>query len=46
MIAYELASRHWRQGIGSNAVAAVLAELRAHHGVDSFVAVRVEGDSR
>ncbi|MBV8605372.1 MAG: GNAT family N-acetyltransferase [Pelomonas sp.] len=38
-IAYELGSRHWRQGIGSAAVRAMLAELRAHYGVRRFVAV-------
>ena len=38
-VAYELNSRHWRQGIGSSAVGAVLDELRAHYGVHSFVAV-------
>ena len=38
-VAYELASRFWRQGIGSDAVAAVMEELQAHYGVRSFVAV-------
>jgi len=39
LIAYELASRHWRQGIGSAAVAAMLTELRVNHPVGLFVAV-------
>lgn len=39
LVAYELASRHWRQGIGSAAVAAVLAELQGAHGVQWFAAV-------
>jgi len=39
LVAYELNSRHWRQGIGSDAVAAVLEELRAHYGVRRYVAV-------
>jgi RimJ/RimL family protein N-acetyltransferase len=38
-VAYELASRHWRQGIGSSAVRAVLDELRTHYGAQTFVAV-------
>jgi RimJ/RimL family protein N-acetyltransferase len=38
-VAYDLASRHWRQGIGSSAVRAMLDELRTHYGVQSFVAV-------
>ena len=38
-VAYELGSAHWRQGIGSSAVRAMLEELRAQHGVHSFVAV-------
>jgi RimJ/RimL family protein N-acetyltransferase len=37
-IAYELASRFWRQGIGSAAVTGMLAELAASYGVSSFVA--------
>jgi RimJ/RimL family protein N-acetyltransferase len=39
MVAYELGSRYWRQGIGSTAVAAVLGELREHYAVEYFVAV-------
>jgi RimJ/RimL family protein N-acetyltransferase len=38
-VAYELASRHWRQGIGSGAVAAMLEELGASYGVTLCVAV-------
>jgi RimJ/RimL family protein N-acetyltransferase len=38
-IAYELASRHWRQGIGRAAVQAMMAELGARNGVHTFVAV-------
>ena len=38
-IAYELGSRHWRQGIGSSAVAAMLDELRHAYGVHTFAAV-------
>lgn len=39
LVAYELASRHWRQGIGTDAVQAMLGELRARYGVRTFVAV-------
>ncbi|MGC1817041.1 MAG: GNAT family N-acetyltransferase [Casimicrobiaceae bacterium] len=38
-IAYELASKFWRQGIGSSAVSAMLAELAAEYGVHTFLAV-------
>ena len=38
LIAYELASRFWRKGIGSSAVAAMLDELRSGYGVHQFVA--------
>ena len=38
-VAYELNSRHWRQGIGSSAVQAMLRELEAQYGVETFVAV-------
>jgi len=37
-VAYEVASRHWRQGIGSAAVRAMLQELAGHHGVHTAVA--------
>ena len=38
-IAYELASKFWRQRIGSTAVDAVLAELGTSYRVNTFVAV-------
>jgi RimJ/RimL family protein N-acetyltransferase len=38
-IAYELASRFWRRGIGSMAVGAMLAELGTNYGVSTFVAI-------
>jgi hypothetical protein len=38
-VAYELGSAHWRQGVGSSAVRAMLEELRAPPGVRTFVAV-------
>ncbi|WP_338847293.1 GNAT family N-acetyltransferase [Massilia sp. W12] len=39
LVAYELASRFWRQGIGSNAVSAMLQELHAAYRVDLFCAI-------
>ena len=39
LVAYEFASRFWRQGIGSASVAAVLAELSASYGVAHCAAV-------
>jgi RimJ/RimL family protein N-acetyltransferase len=38
-VAYELGSRHWRRGIGSCAVLAMLDELRTAYHVHTFVAV-------
>ena len=38
-VAYELASRHWRQGIGNAAVAAMLTELRLNYAVHRYIAV-------
>lgn len=38
-VAYELHSRHWRQGIGGSAVRAMTEELRLHYGVHTLVAV-------
>lgn len=38
-VAYELASRFWRRGIGSCAVRAMLEELTSRHDVRTFVAV-------
>jgi [ribosomal protein S5]-alanine N-acetyltransferase len=39
LVGYELASRHWGQGLGSSAVAAMLAEVSATCGVHRFVAL-------
>jgi RimJ/RimL family protein N-acetyltransferase len=39
LVAYELNSRYWRQGIGSSAVTAVLAELSSTYSVHLFVAI-------
>ncbi len=39
LVAYELESWHWRKGIGSSAVSAVLEEHRSNCGVRTFVAV-------
>ncbi|MEN9780729.1 MAG: hypothetical protein RL014_1877 [Pseudomonadota bacterium] len=38
-VAYELNSKHWRQGIGSSAVSAMLQELQTQYGVTNFIAV-------
>jgi [ribosomal protein S5]-alanine N-acetyltransferase len=38
-VAYELASKFWRQGLGSCAVSAMLAELASAYGVHTFLAV-------
>jgi RimJ/RimL family protein N-acetyltransferase len=38
-IAYEIASKFWRQRVGSTAVGAVLAELGASYRVNTFVAI-------
>ena len=38
-IAYEFASRYWRQGVGSASVAAMLEELAISYKVHTFVAV-------
>lgn len=38
-VAYEFASKHWRQGIGSASVSAMLEELTQSYGVHTFVAV-------
>lgn len=45
-VAYELASRHWRRGIGSAAVQAMLEELKSAYGVHTFVAVFKEANYR
>ncbi len=39
LVAYELGSRFWRQGIGRCALEAMLDELKARHGVPLYVAV-------
>jgi ribosomal-protein-alanine N-acetyltransferase len=39
LVAYELTSRFWRQGIGRCAVSAMLRELQLNYGVQLFVAV-------
>lgn len=39
LVAYELASRYWRRGIGRSAVREVLEELESMYGVRLFVAV-------
>jgi ribosomal-protein-alanine N-acetyltransferase len=39
LIAYELSSRYWRQGIGSSAVTGMLEELRSEYGVHTVAAV-------
>jgi len=46
LVAYELASRHWRKGIGSSAVSAMLEELRTNYGVLLFVAVLKAANGR
>ena len=38
-VAYELNSQHWRKGIGTSAVTAMLDELRSSYGVHTFIAV-------
>lgn len=38
-VGYEFASKHWRQGIGSAAVALMLEELKINYRVHTFVAV-------
>jgi RimJ/RimL family protein N-acetyltransferase len=38
-IAYELGSAHWGRGLGSEAVAAMIGELLAQHGVHTVLAV-------
>ncbi|TAG82602.1 MAG: N-acetyltransferase [Burkholderiales bacterium] len=38
-VAYELASAHWRKGIGSAAVRVMMQELSSRYGVNTFIAV-------
>lgn len=45
-VAYEIASRYWRRGIGSSAVRAMLEELGPAYGVHTFVAVFKEANYR
>lgn len=45
-VAYELASRYWRQSIGSRAVAAMLKELHASYAVNVCAAVLKAGNYR
>jgi RimJ/RimL family protein N-acetyltransferase len=45
-IAYELASRYWRQGIGSASVSAMISELVASHGAHAFAATLNAGNYR
>jgi RimJ/RimL family protein N-acetyltransferase len=45
-VAYELNSRYWRQGIGSDAVTAMLEELHATYSVHTFVAVLKSANHR
>jgi RimJ/RimL family protein N-acetyltransferase len=46
LIAYVLASRFWRRGIGSAAVAAMLHELQTRYGVHSCLAVLKKANYR
>ncbi len=46
LIGYELNSRHWRQGIGGRAVAAMLNELHGGYGVHQVVAVLKQANHR
>lgn len=45
-VAYELASRYWRQGIGRAAVSAMLVELASTYGVRVFAATLKAGNDR
>lgn len=45
-VAYEFASKHWRQGIGSASVQAMLDELAQAYGVHLFVAVLKSANHR
>ena len=45
-VAYEMGSRHWRQGIGSVSVQAMLDELRINYGIHTFIAVLKEKNFR
>lgn len=39
LIAYELASAYWRRGLGSQAVAAMLGELKSRYSVATYAAI-------
>jgi RimJ/RimL family protein N-acetyltransferase len=45
-VAYQLASKFWRQGIGRAAVSAMIAELEAAYGVRTFMASLKERNYR
>lgn len=45
-VAYVLASAYWGRGLARRAVAAMLAELTAHHAVTSFHAVAIRANVR
>jgi ribosomal-protein-alanine N-acetyltransferase len=45
-VAYELASRYWRQGIGSAALGVMLEELRGHYSIQTYIAVLKAGNFR
>lgn len=45
-VAYELASRYWRQGIGSSALVAMIEELRARYSIQTYIAVLKAGNFR
>jgi [ribosomal protein S5]-alanine N-acetyltransferase len=45
-VAYEFASAHWGQGLASEAVRAMLGELRASYGVNRLTAVLKRGNQR
>jgi len=46
LIAYEFASKHWRQGVGSASVNAMLDELAQSYDVSMFVAVLKKANYR
>lgn len=45
-VAYEFASKHWRKGIGSASVSAMLEELTSTYGVHTYVAVLKKANFR
>jgi RimJ/RimL family protein N-acetyltransferase len=38
-VAYELSSKHWRKGLGRNAVGAMLGELASNYKVSAAIAI-------